>query len=88
VPITLRELNRLDRTAFVAALGAIFEHSPWVAEAAFAHRPFAGLDALHAAMSAAVGAAPPEAQLALIRAHPELAGREAVEGALTAASTS
>ena len=69
-------------------LGTVFEHSPWVAEQVFAQRPFLSVDALHAAMSAAVRAAPPEAQLALIRAHPELAGREAVEGELTAASSS
>jgi OHCU decarboxylase len=58
-----------------------------VAEAAWAHAPFAGLDALHEAMVAAVAAAPPERQLALIRAHPELAGREAAAGELTEAST-
>ena len=72
--------------AFVARYGAIFEHSPWVARAAFAEGPFAGVDDLHAAMVAAMREAPRERQLALIRAHPELAGREAQAGELTEAS--
>ena len=55
---------------------------------AFAEGPFAGVDDLHAALVAAVRAAPRERQLALIRAHPELAGREAQAGELTAASAS
>jgi OHCU decarboxylase len=84
---TLAAVNVMPRDAFVAAFGSVFEHSPWVAERAWAHRPFGSVEALHAAMSAAVRAAAPEAQLALIRAHPELAGREAVAGALTAEST-
>jgi OHCU decarboxylase len=86
--MTLQELNRIGRAEFVAALGGMFEHSPWVAEQAFDKRPFAGVQQLHAAMSGAVRAAPQGDQLALIRAHPELAGREAVAGALTAESTS
>lgn len=84
----LADLNAADRTAFVAALGGIFEHSPWVAEAAFAARPFHDVDQLHAAMVAAVHGAPRERQLALIRAHPELAGRAMVRNELTADSTS
>jgi OHCU decarboxylase len=84
----LADLNAADRSAFVAALGGIFEHSPWVAEAAYAARPFAGVDQLHAAMVAAVHAAPRDRQLALIRAHPELAGRAMVRNELTAYSTS
>ena len=50
----LRSLNALDRAAFTAALGDTFEHSPWVAEAAWAQRPFATVQALHDAMMAAV----------------------------------
>jgi chitin deacetylase len=80
-------INGMSRDAFVAAFGGVFEHSPWVAERTWARRPFSGIDALHAAMAAAVRAASPEEQLALIRAHPELAGREAVAGELTADST-
>lgn len=85
---TLAGLNRMDRAAFTAALGAVFEHSPWVAGRAHAAKPFASIDQLHAAMMQAVRAAPRAEQLALIRAHPELAGREATEGTLTADSTS
>lgn len=66
----------------------VFEHSPWVAERAWKRGPFASADALHAAMMAVVREATPEEQLALIRAHPELAGAEAKEGTLTRASSS
>lgn len=86
--MTLQELNRLGHAQFAAALGAIFEHSPWVADQAFAQRPFASVEEIHSKMMAAVLAAPLDAQLALIRAHPELAGREAASGTLTADSTS
>lgn len=61
----------------------MFEHSPWVAERAWPRGPFASLDAMHAAMMRAVGEASREERLALIRAHPELAGRET----LTASSS-
>ena len=82
----LGALNEANRAAFVAALGAIFEHSPWVAESAFSARPFASVDALGAAMTAAVRAAPAEAQMALLRAHPELAGAAARAGEMTSSS--
>lgn len=72
--------------AFVAALGGVFERSPWVAERASAKRPFAGAAALHSAMVEVVRAARPEEQLALLRAHPELAGKEAGAGTLTSDS--
>ena len=72
---------------FVVALGGVFEHSPWIAERAFARRPFADVAALHEAMVDVVRSATPEEQLALLRAHPELAGREAQAGTLTADST-
>jgi beta-ureidopropionase / N-carbamoyl-L-amino-acid hydrolase len=86
--IALQELNGLPTADFVATLGSIFEHSPWVPERVVGLRPFAsGMD-LHRAMCAAVMQAGPEMQLALIRAHPELAGRAALGGGLTAASTS
>ncbi len=84
--MTLAELNALDRTAFVAALGGVFEHSPWVAEAAYAKRPFASATSLHAAMVAIVDAAGEQRQLTLLRAHPELAGKAAVRRELTASS--
>jgi OHCU decarboxylase len=72
-----------DRETFVARYGALFEHSPWVAEAAFEDGPFAGDEALLGAMVTAVERAPRERQLALIRAHPDLAGRAAIAGELT-----
>ncbi len=84
--MTLAELDALDEAAFVAALGGVFEHSPWIAQRAFAARPFASVDALHRAMTAVVERASEAERLALIRAHPELAGRAAVRGELTAAS--
>ncbi|MCC7348477.1 MAG: 2-oxo-4-hydroxy-4-carboxy-5-ureidoimidazoline decarboxylase, partial [Variibacter sp.] len=85
--VSLDDLNAAAPQAFVAALGDIFEHSPWVAEAAAARRPFASLAALHAGMVAVVEEAGAERQLALLRAHPDLAGRAARAGALTADST-
>ncbi len=73
--MTLDELNAGERGHFVAALGSIFEASPWVAERAWPQRPFASLDALHGAMTAAVSAASRDEQLALLRAHPDLGTR-------------
>jgi 2-oxo-4-hydroxy-4-carboxy-5-ureidoimidazoline decarboxylase len=73
---------------FVAALGGVFEHSPWIAERAFASLPFADTAALHAAMVDVVRGASRDEQLGLLRAHPELAGQEAEAGTLTADSTS
>jgi 2-oxo-4-hydroxy-4-carboxy-5-ureidoimidazoline decarboxylase len=84
--LTMPEVDAMDRTSFVAAFGAIYEHSPWVAEQAWEQRPFHRLDGLHAAMAAIVRGAPAERRLALIRAHPDLAGRAARAGALTADS--
>lgn len=84
---TVAELSALPRAEFVAALDGIFEHSPWVAEAAWDDRPFASIDALQDAMCQAVIDAGEGPQLDLIRAHPELAGKAAVRGELTAEST-
>ncbi|MDP1697537.1 MAG: 2-oxo-4-hydroxy-4-carboxy-5-ureidoimidazoline decarboxylase [Xanthomonadaceae bacterium] len=86
--MTLDQLNALDIGAFVARLGGIFEHSPWVAERVFAQRPFARIDALHAAMCAVVDSASDVEKLVLIRAHPQLAGKAAIRDQLTAASRS
>jgi len=83
---SVASLSRGGRDAFVAALGGVFEHSPWVAEQAWEARPFATVDELHRAMVAAVGRSPREAQIALVRAHPELAGKEAAAGTMTADS--
>lgn len=73
--ITIDELNSLSRERFLAAVGWVFEHSPWVAERAWQKRPFADLDRLHAAMTAEVERAAREEQLALLRAHPDLGTR-------------
>jgi OHCU decarboxylase len=84
--VTLGELNALDRGSFAARLGGVAEGSPWVAEGAWARRPFPDLDALADAFRRAIMEAPTERQVELIRAHPDLAGRAAVAGALTPAS--
>jgi 2-oxo-4-hydroxy-4-carboxy-5-ureidoimidazoline decarboxylase len=86
-PLSLARLTAMGRDEFVAALGEVFEHAPWVADAAWPQRPFASETALHAAMMAAVHAAPAAQQLAFLRGHPELAGREAVAGTMTGHST-
>jgi 2-oxo-4-hydroxy-4-carboxy-5-ureidoimidazoline decarboxylase len=86
-PISLDALNAADRQAFVAALGDVMEHSPWVAETAFAARPFATLQALHDAMLQAVTNAADDRKLALIKSHPDLAGKAARAGKLSADST-
>jgi 2-oxo-4-hydroxy-4-carboxy-5-ureidoimidazoline decarboxylase len=83
---TLAALSAAPRDEFVRVLGGIFEHTPWIAERAYAARPFATVDDLHRAMVAALAAASREAKLALIRAHPELAGKEAAAGTMTADS--
>jgi 2-oxo-4-hydroxy-4-carboxy-5-ureidoimidazoline decarboxylase len=75
-PTTLTHLNACPADEFVAAVGPIFEHSPWIAAAVAPARPFASRDALHAALCDVVRAAGEERQLALIRAHPDLVGRE------------
>ena len=83
---TIEEVNELDREEFVASFGSLYESSPWVAHAAWRERPFAGLRELHEAFVRVVHEAPRERQLALIRAHPDLAGRAAIAGELTAES--
>jgi OHCU decarboxylase len=87
IPVRPEHLVGLDpEEAFVARYGALFEHAPWVARSAWARGPFTGVDDLHAALVAVVQEAPRERQLALIRAHPELAGHAAQAGELSAAS--
>ncbi len=83
----LAELNLASEAEFIAQLGAIYEHSPWVAQSVVTQRPFASLPALKYAMQRAVMQAGTDAQLALIRAHPELAGKAALAGELGAEST-
>ena len=85
--LTLAQLNALPAAEWLALLGGIFEHSAWVAERSIAARPFLSLAQLHQHMLDTVTAASRDEQLALLRAHPELAGREAVDGGLTADSS-
>ena len=84
---TLEHLHAADRTAFVSLLDGTYEHSPWIAEQAWLQRPFKSLAHLKLALVDVVRSAGREAQLALIRAHPELAGKAMVAKTLTAEST-
>lgn len=74
-PFTLESLNSVPLPAFSAAVGDVFEHASWVADAAFGHRPFPTVSALHEAMMGVVRSSPAERQLAFIRAHPELGSK-------------
>ena len=81
--MTLAELNEADRSAFVSAVGWVFEHSPWVADRAWSHRPFPSVEALAATMTAVMREAPRDEQLALVRAHPDLGARARMSDAST-----
>src|SRR5260370_6802256 len=85
--MALANLNATDETGFMAALGDVYEHARWVAQAALKQQPCATLAALHAAMKDAVRAAPREQRLALIKGHPDLAGKAARAGTMTVEST-
>jgi N-carbamoyl-L-amino-acid hydrolase len=85
-PLTLPRLNAAARDEFVALLDGTYEHSPWIAEAAWDARPFASIAALKHALVRAVRTGGRVAQLELIRAHPELAGKAMVANTLTAES--
>ena len=85
--LTAADLAALERERFVQLFGGVFEHAPWLAEQAFDAGPFRDVAALHGAMVEAMRRAPRARQLALIRAHPDLAGRAAIGGELTAASS-
>jgi 2-oxo-4-hydroxy-4-carboxy-5-ureidoimidazoline decarboxylase len=82
----LSELNELAEAEFVATLGGVFEHSPWFAATAWKARPFDSTEALHDAFMKAVVRSGDEAQLQLIKAHPDLAGKLALARQLTPAS--
>ena len=85
--LTLDQINTASRSEFTALLDGTYEHSPWMAEAIWAQRPFASLASLKHAFATALRGAGREAQLKLIRAHPELAGKAMVSKTLTAEST-
>ncbi|MBC7369693.1 MAG: 2-oxo-4-hydroxy-4-carboxy-5-ureidoimidazoline decarboxylase [Undibacterium sp.] len=84
---TLALLNTLDRAAFTAVIGHLFEHTPWVADETWPRRPFRDTAHLHAALCMTMRAATSGRHLALIRAHPDLAGRLVQQNALTAESS-
>jgi OHCU decarboxylase len=84
---TLAQLNKMDRRQFVTVCGGLFEHSPWIAERAWDSRPFTSLGDLHEKLAAATAHASEQEHLALICAHPDLVGRLAREGKVTAEST-
>jgi OHCU decarboxylase len=79
--MTITELNKMDRSAFVNTVGWVFEHSPWVAESAWERKPFASLDAIHVRMMEVVENATVDEQEALLRAHPDLGARVAMSRA-------
>jgi len=82
--MTIADLNSLERAEFVAAIGWVFEHSPWVAERAWEARPFANVEGLHQALVEQVERGLPEEQLALLRSHPDLGTRARVSEASSA----
>jgi 2-oxo-4-hydroxy-4-carboxy-5-ureidoimidazoline decarboxylase len=83
----IEEVNRMDPAGFLSAFGGIYEHSPWVAERCMDRRPFASGDEVARIMAEVVDRATDDEKLALIRAHPDLAGKLARAGGLTAEST-
>ncbi len=85
--VHLEKLNAASAEDFADALANIYEHSRWVAASVAGQRPFPSLASLNAAMASAVRAAPPAQRLALIRLHPDLAGKAARSGAMTSEST-
>jgi 2-oxo-4-hydroxy-4-carboxy-5-ureidoimidazoline decarboxylase len=87
-PIAWSSFDAMDELAFGALLGPVVEHSPWVAQRAWAARPFADRDQLFQAMAGVILGASRVEQLALLRSHPELAGHEARQGTMTADSQS
>ncbi len=86
--LPLADLNRMTLPAFSGAVGEAFELAPWVAEAAWANRPFVSVTALHEAMMGAVRSASRERQLDFLRGHPDLAGKAARSGTITGESKS
>ena len=83
---SITQLNSLSQQDFLSVLGPIFEHSPWIAESTWRKRPFINLADLHRALCETVNEASEEDRLNLIRAHPDLVGRDALAGMLTAES--
>lgn len=87
MPLSIEQLNAASAAEAADLLDGVYEHSPWIAQAALAQRPFRSPGHLKHAMAQVLRAAPVERQLTLIRAHPELAGKAMVANTLTAEST-
>lgn len=86
MPVSLDALNAAFDADFVAALDGVFEHAPFIAEAAAPRRPFETVTALHEALMGVVRALPEAGQVAFVQAHPDLAGKAARAGAMAPAS--
>jgi 2-oxo-4-hydroxy-4-carboxy-5-ureidoimidazoline decarboxylase len=86
--VSLSQLNTIECDEFVHLLSDIFEHSPWIPRYAWKCRPFESVSDLHSSMVTVVESSTEDEQLGLLRAHPELAGKEARDGVLTESSTS
>ncbi len=83
----VEKLNHLSDAEFIELLGGIYEHSPWVAEQVVHQRPFKSFSALVSSMKAAVESSDEKTKIELLKAHPEFAGKAAMDGELTEAST-
>jgi OHCU decarboxylase len=84
--MTTTQINTMSRREFVRVIGPVFEHSPWIADETWARRPFTDLEHLHAELMRTVSDSGEERQVALVREHPDLVGRAALAGTLTAES--
>lgn len=85
--MTIDGVNALLPPEFLSAFGGLYEHSPWIVEAAASKRPFTDFEAMLDALGEVVDASGEARQLGLLRAHPELAGKAAIDHTLTGAST-
>lgn len=85
--LSIDDVNTMDHATFVRTLGFVFESSPWIADRAYAARPFANIAALHRALCTVMYESEAAEKEALISAHPDLAGKAAIAGNLTAEST-
>lgn len=81
--MTPAALSALGQPTFTDYLAAIYEHSPWIPERTWQHRPFSSREQLHQALARTLDAATESEKLGLIKAHPELAGKAALRGELT-----
>ncbi len=86
--LAIPEINALDQAGFVATFGGLFEGTPQIAADTWPARPFADFDQLHAALCATMHRMTNDQKIALIQAHPDLAGKAAIAGELTPESTS